>query len=89
MPQDPDQIASRLQAILAFDTRTVTPDIQTPALVIFSDDDQLMPNWFGRDIAASMPNARYEEIHSGGHMLPETKTAVMAGLVKSFLSPDV
>ena len=88
-PQDPDQIASRLQAILAFDSRTVTPDIQTPALVISSDDDQLMPNWFGRDIAASMPNASYEEIHGGGHMLPETKTAVMAGLVKSFLGPDV
>jgi pimeloyl-ACP methyl ester carboxylesterase len=44
-----------------------------------------MPYWFGRDIAARMPNARYEEIHGGGHMLPETKTEVMAGLVKSFL----
>lgn len=87
-PQDADQIASRLHAILAFDTRPVTPRIHAPALVISSDDDQLMPYWFGRDIAASMPNARYEEIHGGGHMLPETKTEVMVGLVKSFLDID-
>jgi pimeloyl-ACP methyl ester carboxylesterase len=83
--QDADQIASRLHAILAFDTRPLTPEIRTPTLVVSSDDDQLMPYWFGRDIAARMPNARYEEIHGGGHMLPETKTEVMAGLVKSFL----
>lgn len=88
-PQDADQIASRLNAILAFDTRPLTATIDTPTLVVSSDDDQLMPYWFGRDIAASMPNARYEEIHGGGHMLPETKTGVMVGLVKSFLDPDV
>ena len=87
-PQDADQIASRLQAILAFDTRPLTPEVGTPTLVISSDDDQLMPAWFGREIAASLPNARYEEIHGGGHMLPETKTAVMAGLVKGFLDVD-
>ena len=88
-PQDADQIASRLQAILAFDSRPLTPGIQAPTLVISSDDDQLMPAWFGRDIAANLPNARYEELHGGGHMLPETKTEVMIGLVKSFLDPGV
>jgi aminoacrylate hydrolase len=88
-PQDAGQIASRLQAILSYDTRPVTPAIQTPTLVVSSDDDQLMPYWFGRDIAASMPNARYEEIHGGGHMLPETKTEVMVGLVKNFLDHGV
>ncbi len=83
--QDADQIASRLQAILAFDTRSLTPSIHTPALVVSSDDDQLMPDWFGRAVAASMPNARYEELRGGGHMLPETKTDVMVGLVRQFL----
>lgn len=85
-PQDADQIASRLHAILAFDTRPLTPAIQTPTLVISADDDQLMPWWFGRDIAASMPNARYEELRGGGHMLPETRTGDLLRLAGSFLA---
>lgn len=85
-PQDADQIASRLQAILAFDTRPITPAIQTPTLVVCSDDDQLMPYWFGRDIAASLPNARYEELRGGGHMLLETQTEALCNLVTGFLS---
>lgn len=84
--QDADQIASRLQAILAFDTRPVSPNIQAPTLVVSSDDDQLMPYWFGRDIAASMPHARYVELHGGGHMLPETQTAELLRLVREFCS---
>jgi len=84
-PQDADQIASRLQAILAFDSRPLTPDIQTPVLVVSSDDDQLMPAWFGRAIAERLPNAAYKELHGGGHMLPETQTAALLGLVVAFL----
>ena len=85
-PQDPDQIAARLHAILGYDTRPVTPTIQAQTLVISSDDDQLMPYWFGRDIAASLPNARYEELRGGGHMLPETQTEALLRLVTPFLS---
>lgn len=83
--QDADQIASRLHAILGYDTRPVTPGIQAPTLVVSSDDDQLMPCWFGRDIAAGMPDARYEELRGGGHMLPETKTFELLELVGAFL----
>ncbi len=85
-PQDADQIASRLEAILAFDTWPVTPEIRTPALVVSAADDQLMPYWFGRDIAASLPNGRYEEVHGGGHILPETKTEELVRLVREFLA---
>jgi len=84
-PQDADQIAGRLRAILGFDTRPLTPSIQTPSLVVSADDDQLMPCWFGRDIAASLPNACYEELRGGGHMLPETQTAKLLALVADFL----
>tara|TARA_R110002096_G_scaffold276728_2_gene470778 strand:+ start:2145 stop:2951 length:807 start_codon:yes stop_codon:yes gene_type:complete len=83
--QDADQIAGRLHAILGFDTRPLTPLIQKPTLVVSSDDDQLMPYWFGRDIAASLPNARYEELRGGGHMLPETQTTRLLTLVSEFL----
>ena len=85
LPQDADQIASRLHAILAFDTRPVTPAIQAPTLVVSSDDDQLMPYWFGRAIAQDLPHARYEELRGGGHMLPETQTDPLLALVTDFL----
>lgn len=85
-PQDADQIASRLQAILAFDTRPLAPQIQTPALVVSSADDQLMPAWFGRAIAGRLPNAAYEELRGGGHMLPETQTEALAEMVRGFLA---
>jgi aminoacrylate hydrolase len=84
-PQDADQIASRLHAILAFDTRKLTPAIDQPALVVAADDDQLMPHWFGRDIAASLPNGLYVEMRGGGHMLPETQTEPLVELVTDFL----
>jgi aminoacrylate hydrolase len=83
--QNADQIASRLQAILAFDTRPLTAAIRQPALVVSADDDQLMPHWFGRDIAASLPNGRYVEMRGGGHMLPETQTEPLVELVTDFL----
>jgi aminoacrylate hydrolase len=84
-PQNADQIAQRLQAILAFDTRPLTPEITTPTLVVSSDDDQLMPAWFGQDIAASMPAARYIELRGGGHMLPETRTTELLARISEFL----
>ncbi len=85
-PQNADHIASRLHAILAFDTRPLTPAVQTPTLVISAADDQLMPSWFGRDIAASLPHARYEELNGGGHMLPETRTSDLVRLAGGFLA---
>ena len=44
-----------------------------------------MPHWFGRDIAASLPNARYVALRGGGHMLPETQTESLLELVTGFL----
>jgi len=84
-PQDAAQIARRLNAILAFDSRPLTPKIDRPTLTMTAEDDQLMPTWFGRDIAKAMPNGRYIELQGGGHMLPETRTAEMLDLVTEFL----
>lgn len=84
-PQDASQIAARLNAILAFDSRPLTPAILCPTLVMTAADDQLMPPWFGREIARSMPDARYIELQGGGHMLPETRTSELLDLVGGFL----
>lgn len=77
--------AARLHAILAFDSRQITPKIDRPTLVVTAEDDQLMPTWFGREIAKSMPDAKYVELAGGGHMIPETRTAELLDLTTDFL----
>ena len=84
-PQNAKEIAGRLNAILAFDSRPHLPNINCPTLVISAEDDQLMPAWFGRSIAKNIPNAKYVELAGGGHMLLETRTAELLGLVSDFL----
>jgi pimeloyl-ACP methyl ester carboxylesterase len=87
-PQDAKQISDRLNAILAFDSRSLTPTINRPTLVVSAEDDQLMPSWFGRSIAGSIPDAKFVELGGGGHMLPETRTAELVGLVSDFLAAN-
>ena len=83
---DAAQISARLEAILAFDSRPLAPDIGCPALVMTADDDQLMPAWFGRELAALAPDARFVELAGGGHMLPETRTADVLRLTAEFMT---
>lgn len=85
-PQDADQIADRLNAILAFDTRPLTPTLACPTLIVTAEDDQLMPAWFGRDMAQSIPGARLIELPGGGHMLPETRGDELAEVVVNFMA---
>lgn len=84
--QDASQIADKLNAILAFDSRVLAPEINHQTLIMTAADDQLMPAWFGRSIAETMPNATFMELTGGGHMLPETRTDEVVGLVQSFAS---
>jgi len=83
-PQDAAQISARLEAILAFDSRPILPRIPCPTLAMTAADDQLMPAWFGREIAAGLPDARFVDLSGGGHMLPETRTADMLRLTLDF-----
>ncbi len=84
-PPDADRIEERLQGILAFDARPMLADIASPTLVVTAADDQLMPAWFGREMAADIPGAELIELPGGGHMLPETQGAALGGRVAEFL----
>lgn len=84
-PQDADQIEGRLNAIMSFDTRPLTPLIVSPTLIVTGADDQLMPAWFGREMSESIPNARLVALDSGGHMLPETRGDAVADAIAAFI----
>lgn len=85
-PQDADQIEARLEAILAFDARPPAPTLTCPAQIATAADDQLMPDWFGAELAALIPQATHYALDGGGHMLPETRSAELAAAVTDFLS---
>lgn len=85
-PQDADDIARRLNAILAFDARPTWPSIRCPTLVMTARDDQLMPSWFAAEAAAAIAGARLLEFDGGGHMLPQTRSGEFADAVTAFLA---
>jgi pimeloyl-ACP methyl ester carboxylesterase len=84
-PQDADQIAARLNAILAFDARPLLPGIASPTLIVTAEDDQLMPAWFGREMAVAIAGSRLVILAGGGHMIPETRGDELADAVREFL----
>lgn len=84
-PQNADEIEGRLNAILSFDARPALPEIACRTLVATGRDDQLMPDWFGREIAAAIPEAHLLALDGGGHMLPETRGAALADAIIDFL----
>ena len=84
-PQDADRIEDRLEAILAFDARPLAPGLTCPTLVTTAADDQLMPSWFGAELAALIPGAAHCALDGGGHMLPETRGDALANAVTDFL----
>jgi len=85
-PQDAEQIANRLNAILSFDTRPLTPNIACPTLIVTGADDQLMPAWFGSDLAQRISGARLVALEGGGHMLTETRGDDLAAAIQEFLA---
>lgn len=85
-PQDAEVIARRLAAILAFDARPIAAALACPVLTVSAADDQLMPAWFGRELAELVSGARHIELPGGGHMLPETQGPLLAEEVADFLA---
>jgi len=84
-PPDADRIEERLQGILAFDARPLLSGVASPTLVVTAADDQLMPAWFGREMARDIPGAELIELPGGGHMLAETQGADLGARVADFL----
>ncbi|MDE2991034.1 MAG: alpha/beta fold hydrolase [Chloroflexota bacterium] len=84
-PQNADRIEGRLEAILAFDARPLATGLTCPTLIATAADDQLMPPWFGTELAALIPGAARLALDGGGHMLPETRGDALASAVADFL----
>ena len=69
-----------------FDALDRLADITAPSLVITGRHD-MTPPAKGEEIAAGIPDARYELFEESGHFAPVEEPEKFVTIVKSFLAP--
>ena len=82
---DPKVVISRIDAICAFDRRADLGRIKSPTLICGSEDDQITPAYFSRDLAKRIPGANLEMLESGGHSAYQTTVERWNKTVLDFL----
>ena len=68
VPLTPEETAAVNQALVGFDLRKDLEKVSCQTLVVSGTYDRINPPAFGREIAKSLPHARYAEF-PGGHLL--------------------
>ena len=81
----PDVVASRIDAIVAFDRTGALDKIRVPTLVLGVKDDAITPAYFSEELARSIPGAKLEILPEGGHCASETALEAFNRAVVSFL----
>jgi aminoacrylate hydrolase len=81
----PDIVASRIDAIMAFDRTADLARIRTPTLVMCANDDFLTPPYFTRELARLIPGAELFLLERGGHCASETNLKEFNLAVLSFI----
>jgi aminoacrylate hydrolase len=64
-------VASRIDAIVAFDRRSRLGDIRVPTLVVVAQDDMVTPKFYSDELAKAIPGASYVVLDGGGHFAPQ------------------
>lgn len=67
-------IAERIAAILGFDRTAEIGRLSLPVLVNGAEDDQIVPAYLQRELAAAIPGAELRMLPSGNHFYPLTRT---------------
>ncbi len=78
-------VASRIDAIVAFDRTADLPRIKAPTLVICAKDDFLTPPYFSEELARSIPGAELHLLDRGGHCASESAPEAFNAAVLGFL----
>jgi aminoacrylate hydrolase len=82
----PEVVASRIDAIVAFDRTGELARIKTPTLVLCAKDDFITPAYFSEELAANIPGAKLVLLPQGGHCASETALEAFNATLLSFLS---
>lgn len=78
-------VLARIGALSGFDIDARLGEIETPTLVIASQDDLLVPYTRSERLAEALPNARLEMFDYGGHGLTVTVPEVFNAALTRFL----
>ena len=78
------------QARIGLDVTGLLPDLPMATLVLHARGDEVNPIEAGREVAGSIPGARFVTLESANHVLLEQEpaTAVFMAELEAFLSPD-
>ncbi len=81
----PEVVASRIDAIVAFDRTAELAQIKTPTLVLCAKDDFITPAYFSEELARKIPGAKLVMLPDGGHCASETALEAFNRALVSFL----
>ena len=71
----PENAADLLSALGDVDVTDRLQEVQAPTLVIHARGDLRVPLSAGRDLAASIPDARFLMLETNNHLMPENDPA--------------
>jgi len=78
-------VASRMDAMLAFDRTSDLSRIKTPTLVIGAEDDIVTPSYFSEELARLIPGAEVKIFPRGGHYFNQVRAREFNNAVLPFL----
>ncbi|MEJ5928622.1 3-oxoadipate enol-lactonase [Corynebacterium sp. H128] len=78
--------AAACTALAAFDTRERLASLSKPTLVVAGTQDTSTPPEVVQQLAAGIPDARYEEFNPAAHLLNVERAAEFNALLEDFLS---
>jgi aminoacrylate hydrolase len=78
-------VASRIDAMLAFDRTSELERIKTPTLVIGAEDDIVTPAYFSEELARLIPAAEVKLFPRGGHFFTQVRAREFNNAVLPFL----
>lgn len=81
----PEIVASRIDAIVAFDRTADLARIKAPTLVICAKDDFITPAYFSEELAQRIPGATLQLLDKGGHCASEVVPETFNAAVLEFL----
>ena len=81
----PEIVASRIDAIVAFDRMAELARIQAPTLVVCARDDVITPAYFSEELAQKIPGAKLVLLPQGGHCASETVLEAFNAALLDFL----
>jgi pimeloyl-ACP methyl ester carboxylesterase len=62
--------------------------VRAPALVVWGDDDKIVPLSAGKTYAKALPNAKLEIVKASGHCVDMEQPEALAKLVTNFIGRE-